>query len=545
MEFQIVLLPRTDYWTWLRACRDYVMAFGGGLTDDPGTAARYMAPRQVITLPNRRDAFPEIGDAERWFQTRHPGIRLDVVDADTPKRMGRELAQRVAENDRYGAKRRPFYLLWPTDFPVVTQSFGVNPQIYRRYGMPGHEGVDMRALTNTNVYACADGDVYEVHTKPNDHAYGIHVRLQHRDGYKTIYAHLARALVAMGDRLKAGDLVGRADSTGNSSAAHLHLSLKRDGATARKETSYPKDIIDPTPFLVWPAQGQSHSKVLSTPSWAGDRCLVGVRLARGGSLEPADLEALRVGRVEALLVGQEAGGEVIDRARAVHPGLLVVARLELERQDEDATAEGFAQKVEADVRRLTGAGVLDFEVHSEPNLTERGLGWAWAGGAEFGRWFLEVVRRLRSALPEARFGFPMLSPGDGILGKRQSLTDFVAESEEAMTASDWLGVACYWNSAAGIDLPTEGRAYEMYRSLFPEKLILLTGLGPCEAGLPPREAARQATQFLERARGVPGLAAAFAGVTTPTTTADGEPLIWRSEGGEPAELARALGRRTF
>jgi hypothetical protein len=229
----------------------------------------------------------------------------------------------------------------------------------------------------------------------------------------------------------------------------------------------------------------------------------------------------------------------------VHPGLLVVARLELERGAEDVTAEGFARNVEADVRRLMAAGVRDFEVHSEPNLTERGLGWAWAGGTEFGRWFLEVARRLRSALPEARFGFPMLSPGDGILGKRQSLAEFVAECEEAMAASDWLGVACYWNSAAGIDLPSEGRAYEMYRSLFPEKLILLTGLGPCEAGLPPREATRQVIQFLERARGVPGLAAAFAGVSAGSDTAEGEPLVWRSEGGEPAELARALGRRAF
>src|SRR3989304_405840 len=144
MEFQIVLLPRSDYWVWLRACRKYVLAFGAGLTDDPGTAARHMAPRQVITLPSRRDGFPEIGDAVRWFQNHHPGIRLDLVDAATPEAMGDELGRRVAENDRYGTRRRPFYLLWPTDYAVVTQSFGANPQIYRRFGMPGHEGVDFR-----------------------------------------------------------------------------------------------------------------------------------------------------------------------------------------------------------------------------------------------------------------------------------------------------------------------------------------------------------------------------------------------------------------
>ena len=51
-EFQIVLLPRQDYWEWVRACQEYVLAFGPNLTSDPLTAGRYMSPRQVITFPD-------------------------------------------------------------------------------------------------------------------------------------------------------------------------------------------------------------------------------------------------------------------------------------------------------------------------------------------------------------------------------------------------------------------------------------------------------------------------------------------------------------
>ncbi len=94
--------------------------------------------------------------------------------------------------------------MWPTDYPVVTQSFGANPQIYSRYGVPAHEGLDIRALTNTNVYACFGGTVYEVHKNPKDHAYGIHIRIRHRDGYRTVYGHLARALVAVGEEVQRG-----------------------------------------------------------------------------------------------------------------------------------------------------------------------------------------------------------------------------------------------------------------------------------------------------------------------------------------------------
>ncbi len=544
MEFQILLLPRSDYWIWLRGSREYVLAFGAGLTDDPGTAARFMAPRQVITLPLRRDGFPEIGDPVRWLQSHYPGIRLDPVDADTPEALRGELQRRVAENDRYGTKRRPFYLLWPTDYPVITQGFGANPQIYRRYGMPGHEGVDLRALTNTNVYACADGEVYEVHTHPRDHAYGIHVRLQHRDGYKTVYAHLARALVGKGDVVAAGTLIGRADSTGNSSAAHLHLSLKRDGATARKETTYPKDIIDPTPFLVWPAQGTSHAKSRPSVAWEGSgRCLVGVRLARGRDLEQADEAALRAGRAEAVLLPQDVSEEAIRRLRGVRPGLLTSVRLDATPSSEDWSPEAFLRKAEPDVRRLGSLGVLDFEIHSEPNLTVRGLGRGWAGGSEFGDWFLKVVDGLKAALPEARFGFPMLSPGEDVAGQRQALESFLAESGEAIARADWLGVACYWASTRAMDLPEEGSAYLSYRSLFPDKPLWLTGVGPFDEGLSTAEATRQVTQFLERVRDVPGIVAAFAGSCAPGM--DHDPLVWRGDDGEISELARALGRRTF
>ena len=78
---------------------------------------------------------------------------------DTPAGLHAELGERINADDRYGQKRRPFYMIWPTDYPVITQRFGANPQIYSRFGVPAHEGLDIRALTNTNIYSCFDGAV--------------------------------------------------------------------------------------------------------------------------------------------------------------------------------------------------------------------------------------------------------------------------------------------------------------------------------------------------------------------------------------------------
>jgi uncharacterized protein YgiM (DUF1202 family) len=132
--------------------------------------------------------------------------------------------------------------VWPTEYRVITQHFAANPRNYAQFGLPGHDGIDMRAPTGS-----APGEVFRVHTKPTGHNYGIHVRVAHQDGYKTVYGHLQKALVRTGQIVEAGSVLGLADNTGNSFGSHLHLTLKKVGA---KVGNWPYNIIDPTPFLL-------------------------------------------------------------------------------------------------------------------------------------------------------------------------------------------------------------------------------------------------------------------------------------------------------
>ena len=154
-------------------------------------------------------------------------------------------------------------LLWPTRFGRITQGFLARPNFYGqfsywgldgvRYSLPGHEGIDIEAEMGSEVMACADGTVSLVqldgNTNPDTLPYGNQVRIRHADGYQTIYAHLQEVRIAQGQRVRAGDVIGLADSTGRSSASHLHLTLKKRGATQAGETIFKNDTIDPTPFL--------------------------------------------------------------------------------------------------------------------------------------------------------------------------------------------------------------------------------------------------------------------------------------------------------
>lgn len=134
---------------------------------------------------------------------------------------------------------------WPTDYQVITQRFGARPEYYGQWGLPGHEGVDIRAPFGAAVYAAAAGTVYRMERDESQSNYGIHVRIEHQNGYKTIYAHLREVDVEEGQTVTAGQQIASADSTGNSSGSHLHFGMKRPGGML----GWPYDLIDPEPFL--------------------------------------------------------------------------------------------------------------------------------------------------------------------------------------------------------------------------------------------------------------------------------------------------------
>jgi murein DD-endopeptidase MepM/ murein hydrolase activator NlpD/uncharacterized protein YraI len=142
----------------------------------------------------------------------------------------------------------PFHLCWPVDSRRVNQYFGDNPDTYKPFGLPGHEGLDLYAPSGANIYAAASGEVYET-GHPQGHPYGLQIRIKHSTGdltYQTIYAHLSKSVVNKGQQVAAGELIGLADNTGNSFGSHLHLTLKIEG---KKTSSYPSGIVDPWPYL--------------------------------------------------------------------------------------------------------------------------------------------------------------------------------------------------------------------------------------------------------------------------------------------------------
>lgn len=86
-----------------------------------------------------------------------------------------------------------------------------------------HTGLDFVGRPGTPIYATGDGLVIEASSCGN--GYGRQVVLDHGFGYKTRYAHLLKILVAEGERVKRGQVVGTMGSTGRSTGTHLHYEV--------------------------------------------------------------------------------------------------------------------------------------------------------------------------------------------------------------------------------------------------------------------------------------------------------------------------------
>ena len=135
-------------------------------------------------------------------------------------------------------------LIVPVSGPI-TQLFGENPEIYKKWGYAGHNGIDYGIPNGTPVGAAVAGTVAAVSFENG--GYGNYVKLAHTDGgkpYFTYYAHLASATVSPGQKVKAGTIVGLSNNTGASTGPHLHFGVKIDG----QNPAY-KGYVDPLPFF--------------------------------------------------------------------------------------------------------------------------------------------------------------------------------------------------------------------------------------------------------------------------------------------------------
>jgi murein DD-endopeptidase MepM/ murein hydrolase activator NlpD len=107
----------------------------------------------------------------------------------------------------------------------VSSEFGIRGNPFGGEAYEVHEGMDFVGEQGDIIAATGDGVVT---LAGNNGGYGISVTIDHGHGYKTLYGHMSRKRVEVGDRVKSGQIIGEIGSTGRSSGPHLHYSLLKN-----------------------------------------------------------------------------------------------------------------------------------------------------------------------------------------------------------------------------------------------------------------------------------------------------------------------------
>ena len=102
-----------------------------------------------------------------------------------------------------------------------------------------HEGLDFAAPKGTKIYATGDGVVEKVEYGSG---FGNFVMINHGYGYETIYGHMSKQLVRVGQKIKRGSVIGLVGSTGLSTAPHVHYEVVKNGKKINPVNYFHNDL---------------------------------------------------------------------------------------------------------------------------------------------------------------------------------------------------------------------------------------------------------------------------------------------------------------
>ena len=145
------------------------------------------------------------------------------------------------------ARMEPVLRAWsrtpsiPPTAGYLSSGFGVRVSPFSRSNESGdgllgyHSGIDISNAIDTPIQTTADGDVVEAGWMDR---YGWGVRIRHTEDQETLYAHLNRVDVKVGQKVSRGDILGAMGRSGNATGVHLHYEVRRNGKT-----------VNPQPYL--------------------------------------------------------------------------------------------------------------------------------------------------------------------------------------------------------------------------------------------------------------------------------------------------------
>jgi murein DD-endopeptidase MepM/ murein hydrolase activator NlpD len=125
-----------------------------------------------------------------------------------------------------------FKIIKPAPGARVTKGYNATGGAHPR----PHKGIDYGTAIGSKIVAAAAGTVQSVggstantYGKGGGRSYGLHVIINHGQGYSTVYAHLSSAQVSAGMEVTQGQVIALSGNSGYSTGPHLHFEVRKNG----------------------------------------------------------------------------------------------------------------------------------------------------------------------------------------------------------------------------------------------------------------------------------------------------------------------------
>lgn len=197
------------------------------------------APAVVPQVKKANDAQSYIQDIQGKLQTINNYLRKRGLKGFSTKGVGggdgNGAESKLTDNEKYSAYDEYLDRLLhavaftPMGYPKIsslTSYFGYRSDPFESDHAEFHPGIDFKGERGDAARCTADGRVVGAGWNGG---YGNCVRIAHTNGFETLYGHLSRITVHIGQKVTAGEKIGEIGSTGRSTGNHLHYEVRKNG----------------------------------------------------------------------------------------------------------------------------------------------------------------------------------------------------------------------------------------------------------------------------------------------------------------------------
>lgn len=172
--------------------------------------------RESSKAPDEETVVPFLPGEGAYVEDSEPDDFLDEASSlDNAENLSEEALQMVPETLFVDMKKAAL----PLESGRITSPYG-----FRHYRI--HKGIDIGLVRGDTIRAAFAGKVSRVRYERR--GYGKYIVLEHAENgiTRTVYAHLSKQIVKVGDTVNAGDVIGLGGNTGRSTGPHLHFEMR-------------------------------------------------------------------------------------------------------------------------------------------------------------------------------------------------------------------------------------------------------------------------------------------------------------------------------